>query len=79
MSWRNDFMGDKMWCEGQVSPGGVPYEALRRFADEFLGPNRSLEDLEPRERSVLIAEIEADMLGLDERLQIVPHNETHTY
>lgn len=77
MSWRVDYMGDEQYCQGQVSPGGIPYEKLRHFAEEFLGPNRSLDDLEPRERNVLIAEIEADMLGIDERLQIVPYTNTY--
>lgn len=76
MSSQYDVMGDAyedQWCQSPVSPGGIPFETLKHVAEEFLGPDRSLEDLDPRERNVLIAEIEADMLGIDERLQIVPH------
>lgn len=74
MNWRYGAGTLDHGCHNQVSPGGIPVEILRRCAEEFLGPHRSLQDLEQREQDVLIAEIEADMLGVDERLQIVPNN-----
>lgn len=74
MSWRYDAGNLDYRRDDQISPGGIPVDILRRCAEEFLGPHRSLHDLEPREQEVLIAEIEADMLGVDERLQIVPNS-----
>lgn len=76
MNWEYRMeINENFGCQDSVSRTGIPKEILRKHADEFLGPHRSIHDLDPREQEVLIAEIEADILGLDERLQIVPHTD----
>lgn len=76
MSWTYQVeINESYGCQESVSRGGISKDILRKYAEEFLGPHRSIHDLDPREQEVLIAEIEADILGLDERLQIVPHTD----
>lgn len=81
MSWqqaqRFDAYGPRRDLES--SPLRVPRDILRQHADEFLGPERSFESLDPWNQETLLQEIEADILELDLRLEIVTNHEPDTY
>lgn len=61
-SW--DYRFDEPNQQRPIRTGRVPEEVLRRHADDFLGPNRSFEDLSVHDQDALLADIEADMLDL---------------
>jgi len=78
MSRRYDLSGHPQ-NQFKVATGRVPYETLRQAADDFLGPNRSFDDLESWEQRALLGEIEDDMLGPELQLQIVPVTDYDSY
>ena len=49
---------------GNGSSRVISDDILRNIADEILGPHRSLDELDFREKELLMLEIEADMLDL---------------
>lgn len=72
MSWRYDGFSLDGWGQQQTHNS-----ELCQIAEDWLGPERSLEDLEVWEQRRLLAEIEADLMGPEPQLQIVNYRETH--
>ncbi|HAA58851.1 MAG TPA: hypothetical protein DCE42_29075 [Myxococcales bacterium] len=56
----------------------IPYETLRRLAEEWLGPERSFDELDPREQDNLITDIEADINEDMMQRRIVTIYDDHT-
>lgn len=77
-SWRYS-MGEEN-TDNEQSSKIITTEVLRRHAEEWLGPERSFDDLEIWEQNRLLAEIEADLVGpenLRPRLQTIIENDTY--
>ncbi len=53
----------------------IPEEILRQHAQEWLGPERSFEDLPIWEQRLLLAEIEEDLM----ELQLIPVKSTYPH